>query len=54
VLEDTQLVLMQPQTVLMSNKLIQKLEICRSVETRGSDIDAGICSIKPEDSNRYM
>lgn len=45
---------MQPQTVLMSNKLIQKLEICQSVKTTESYTDAGICAIKSEDSNLYM
>ena len=53
-LKETQLVLMQPQTVLMSNKLTQKLKICQSVKTTVSYTDAGICAMKSEDSNLYV
>lgn len=45
--------LMQPQNVLMSNK-IQKLEICQCVKTTVSHTDAGIRAITSEDRDLYM
>lgn len=49
VLKDTQLGMIQTQTVLMSNKLREKLEICKSIKTTVSYADAKMCARKSED-----
>lgn len=43
-LKDTQLGIIQTQTVLMSNKVREKLKICKSTKTTVSYTDAEMCA----------